>query len=39
MALADEGALVLKGNHDDMAAHPPPGNTTLASTAWWTRAA
>lgn len=37
MDLADQGALVLKGNHDDMAAHPPAGNTTLGeSTAWWT---
>lgn len=37
MQLASEGALVLKGNHDDMAAHPPAGNSTLGeSTAWWT---
>ncbi|MDP3701824.1 MAG: metallophosphoesterase family protein [Hylemonella sp.] len=37
MDLAEEGALVLKGNHDDMAAHPPASNTTLGeSTAWWT---
>ena len=37
MALAAQGALVLKGNHDDMAAHPPAGNSTLGeSTAWWT---
>ena len=37
MQLAGEGALVLKGNHDEMAAHPPEGNSTLGeSTAWWT---
>jgi len=37
MALAAQGALVLKGNHDDMAAHPPAGHSTLGeSTAWWT---
>lgn len=37
MALAAQGALVLKGNHDDMAVHPPAGNSTLGeSTAWWT---
>ncbi len=37
MDLAGEGALVLKGNHDDMAAHPPAGKSTLGeSTAWWT---
>lgn len=37
MGLADQGALVLKGNHDDMAVHPPDGSSTLGeSTAWWT---
>lgn len=37
MALADEGALVLQGNHDAMAARPPSGNSTLGeSTALWT---
>lgn len=37
MALVGAGALALKGNHDDMAAHPPDGNSTLGeSTAWWT---
>lgn len=37
MDLADQGALVLKGNHDDMAVHPPDGSSTLGeSTAWWT---
>lgn len=37
MDLADRGALVIKGNHDDMAAQPPPGNSTLGeSTARWT---
>jgi diadenosine tetraphosphatase ApaH/serine/threonine PP2A family protein phosphatase len=37
MDLAGQGALVLKGNHDDMAARPPEGNSTLGeSTALWT---
>ena len=37
MGLADEGALVLKGNHDEMAASPPGGTQTLGeSTARWT---
>lgn len=37
MGLADEGAVVLKGNHDEMATRPPSGNQTLGeSTALWT---
>lgn len=37
MGLVDEGALVLKGNHDAMAARPPEGQGTLGeSTARWT---
>jgi diadenosine tetraphosphatase ApaH/serine/threonine PP2A family protein phosphatase len=37
MGLADEGAMVLKGNHDEMAARPPISNQTLGeSTALWT---
>ena len=37
MGLAAEGALVLKGNHDEMAASPPSTTTTLGeSTARWT---
>ncbi|MCZ8253235.1 MAG: metallophosphoesterase family protein [Hylemonella sp.] len=39
MGLAEEGALVLKGNHDEMAAHPPGsgGQQTLGeTTARWT---
>ncbi|MEK9952745.1 MAG: metallophosphoesterase family protein [Curvibacter sp.] len=39
MDLADEGAWVLKGNHDAMAACPPEGQNTLGeSTARWTHA-
>jgi diadenosine tetraphosphatase ApaH/serine/threonine PP2A family protein phosphatase len=37
MGLADEGALVLRGNHDDMAVRPSSGGSTLGeSTALWT---
>ena len=37
MGLAAEGALVLKGNHDEMAARPPGSQQTLGeSTARWT---
>lgn len=37
MALADEGALVLKGNHDEMAVRPPEHPRTLGdATARWT---
>ena len=38
MGLAAEGALVLKGNHDEMAARPPDsgGGTLGESTARWT---
>ena len=39
MGLAEEGALVLKGNHDEMAARPPEGQQTLGeTTARWTHA-
>jgi len=37
MLLTEEGAIVLKGNHDDMAVNPPPLAKTLGdSTADWT---
>jgi len=37
MALAAQGALVLKGNHDEMAAQPPAENKSMGeSTALWT---
>jgi len=37
MALAEQGALVVQGNHDAMAAHPEDAGKTLgASTAAWT---
>jgi len=37
MALQAQGALVLRGNHDDMAVQPPADTSTLgASTAQWT---
>lgn len=37
MALAEEGALVLRGNHDEMAVCPPQTTHTLGdSTAQWT---
>jgi diadenosine tetraphosphatase ApaH/serine/threonine PP2A family protein phosphatase len=37
MALAGQGALVLKGNHDEMAVQPPPENKSMGeSTALWT---
>ena len=37
MALAAEGALVLKGNHDEMAVRPPAENKSMGeSTALWT---
>src|SRR5574343_958210 len=37
MALQAQGALVLRGNHDDMAVQPPADASTLgASTAQWT---
>lgn len=37
MALAEEGALVLRGNHDEMAVSPPQTSMTLGdSTAQWT---
>lgn len=37
MALAEQGALVLKGNHDEMAVAPPVDNKTMGeSTALWT---
>lgn len=37
MALAQEGALVIKGNHDDMAVNPPREPRTIGdSTAAWT---
>ena len=37
MALAAQGAVVIRGNHDDMAVHPQPSDLTLgASTALWT---
>eukprot|EP01041_Mallomonas_annulata_P037635 gene37635-60974_t len=35
--LTEEGAIVLKGNHDDMAVRPPPTVRTVGdSTATWT---
>ena len=38
-ALADKGALLVKGNHDEMAVGPPLASTSLgASTAAWTHA-
>lgn len=37
MALGQEGAIVLKGNHDEMAVSPPQDSSTLGdSTAAWT---
>lgn len=37
MALAAEGALVLRGNHDEMAVRPPPVTRSLGdATAQWT---
>ena len=37
MQLAGDGAIVLKGNHDEMAVTPEGGNKTLGgSTADWT---
>lgn len=37
MALAAEGATVIRGNHDEMAVQPPAGNQTMGeSTALWT---
>jgi diadenosine tetraphosphatase ApaH/serine/threonine PP2A family protein phosphatase len=37
MALAEAGALVLKGNHDSMAAHPPTDDQSVgANTTAWT---
>lgn len=37
MALAAQGALVIRGNHDDMALHPPAEIKTIGdSTAQWT---
>jgi diadenosine tetraphosphatase ApaH/serine/threonine PP2A family protein phosphatase len=37
MALAEQGALVLKGNHDDLAVNPPQEIKTVGdSTAQWT---
>lgn len=37
MTLARQGAVVLMGNHDEMAVHPPLDNKTLGeSTALWT---
>ncbi len=37
MALAGDGAWVLKGNHDEMAANPPPVQQVMGeSTALWT---
>lgn len=37
MGLAEDGALVLRGNHDEMAVCPPPTSRTLGdSTAQWT---
>ncbi len=39
MEMADEGAIVLKGNHDEMAVTPDGANKTLGgSTADWTHA-
>lgn len=38
-ALAGQGALLVKGNHDEMAVHPPAESKTLGdSTAGWTHA-
>lgn len=37
MAMAAQGAIVIKGNHDDMVLHPPPTQLTLGSMgADWT---
>ena len=37
MQLADKGAMVIKGNHDEMAVHPPKDIQTVGdSTAAWT---
>ncbi|MDH4451122.1 MAG: metallophosphoesterase family protein [Rhodoferax sp.] len=37
MLLTEEGAIVLKGNHDDMAVHPPADPQTMGeATANWT---
>ncbi len=37
MALAAQGAVVIRGNHDDMAVRPQPSDASLgASTALWT---
>ena len=37
MALAEQGALLVKGNHDDMAVSPPESNRTVGdSSAAWT---
>ncbi len=37
MELAERGALVLKGNHDEMAVQPPPEHKSMGeSTALWT---
>jgi len=39
MALAEQGALLVKGNHDDMAVSPPESNRTVGdSSAAWTHA-
>ena len=39
MVLAGEGALVIKGNHDELAVHPPAQAITVGdSTAGWTHA-
>ncbi len=39
MQLAEEGAIVLKGNHDEMAVHPPAEVKNVgSSTAAWTHA-
>jgi diadenosine tetraphosphatase ApaH/serine/threonine PP2A family protein phosphatase len=39
MALAAQGAIVLRGNHDDAALHPPQGEATAEQqSAGWTRA-
>ncbi len=39
MALAEQGALVIRGNHDDMALQPPAEVKTIGdSTAQWTHA-
>jgi diadenosine tetraphosphatase ApaH/serine/threonine PP2A family protein phosphatase len=37
MAMTEQGALALRGNHDEMAVHPPQESQTLGeSTALWT---